>query len=520
MNKRIVWLFLCCLIAAALILSSCGSDTTEEPTGSTTTTATPADSKYGGTLRVAMVAETTDLDPAFSTSTADYATSQMTHNNLVWRQHDLTLKPVLATSWEANEDATVHTFHLREGVTFHDGSVFNADDVVFTIERILNPDTGSVAKASIDSIKTVTKIDNYTVQFETKTPNAFLPEAFSVVQIRILPSDVDPARFATEAIGTGPFILEEYRPGERAVFKKNPDYWEEGLPYLDGAVFYYMPEPETRGEALKTASVDVYLEVEALAVDNLAATDGVVIDEVPSGTYVNFAMIETEPPFDNKLVRQAMQAATDRQQILDVALFGHGTIGNDHPIPPNDPHYATSVPIPAYDVEKAKQLLAEAGYPDGIDVTLHTSTIGQGMIEAAVAFKESAAPAGIRVTIQQHPEDGYWSDIWLVEPFCMVSWNGRPVDQALSLVYLCGTPWNETYMCIPELDELIIKARGQTDLEERKATYAEVQRILVDDASRIIPVFRPVFLGMRDNVRGVAAHPNNWLYLYEAWLDD
>jgi len=142
------------------------------------------------------------------------------------------------------------------------------------------------------------------------------------------------------------------------------------------------------------------------------------------------------------------------------------------------------------------------------------------MNETAVAFKESAAPAGIRVTIKRHPEDIYWSNVWMVKPFTMVSWNGRPPDQALSIVYLCDGVWNETFMCIPELDALIIRARGEVDLEQRKRTYAEVQRILIDDASRIIPIFRPVFVGMLDNVRGISAHPNNWLLLHEAWLAD
>ena len=235
---------------------------------------------------------------------------------------------------------------------------------------------------------------------------------------------------------------------------------------------------------------------------------------------MNMAMIETEPPFDNKLVRQAFQAATDRQMILDVAQFGLGVIGNDIPIPPTDPNYDATQEIPPYDVEKAKRLLADAGYPDGLDVTLHTSSIGPGMIEMAVAFKESAAPAGIRVTIKRNPEDVYWSSVWMVEPFTCVQWNGRPPDQALSLVYLCGTAWNETSVCIPEMDDLIVRARGERDFAQRKNMYAEVQRILIDDASRIIPVFRPVLVVLRDNVRGVSAHPNNWLYLHEAWLDD
>jgi peptide/nickel transport system substrate-binding protein len=498
------------MIAALLVFAACSSEE-----------AAPARAgKYGGTLRIAMVADTNTLDPAFSLASPDNTFSLATYDNLVLRMHDLTLKPMLATSWEPNDDLTSYTFHLREGVKFHHGKTFNADDVVFTFERLIDPDVGSPARGALSSIVGIVKVDDYTVRFELSSPNAFMPESLSIYQARITPSDIDPALFHTQEYGTGPFIQVEFLPGERSVLKRNPDYWQEGLPYLDELIFYYMAEPETRLEALKTGSVDLYQELEALSVDVIEATAGLVVSEATSAAYINMAMIETAPPFDNKLVRQAFQAATDRETILQVALFGRGMVGNDTTIPPNDPHYDSTQEIPPYDVEKAKRLLAEAGYPDGLDVTLHTSSITWGMNETAVAFKESAAPAGIRVTIKTSPEDIYWSDVWMSEPFTMVAWNGRPPDQALSIVYLCDTDWNETYMCIPELDALIERARGEADFATRKATYAEVQRILIDDASRIIPVFRPLFMGMADNLRGVSAHPNNWLLLHEAWLDD
>ncbi len=505
------------VVAGLLVLSSCAS---EEPTPTEPTAPAVEKSKYGGTLRVAQVGDTNTIDPAMATSTPDSTFTLQTYDNLVLRQHDTSLKPMLATSWEPNDDLTAWTFNLRKGVKFHHGKTFNADDVVFTFERLLDEETGSPARASLSSINKIVKVNDYTVRFELNDPNSFLPDSLSIYQARVLPSDIDPERFATEEFGTGPFIMVEHLPGERSVFKRNPDYWDEGLPYLDEVIFYYMPEPETRLEALKSGAVDVYQEIQAISINAAKAAPGVVISEVASSAYLNMAMRVDMPPFDNKLLRQAIQAATDRESIRTTALFGRGIIGNDTTIPPTDPHYDSTQPIPPYDVEKAKRLLTEAGYPDGIDVTLHTSSITEGMDEMAVAFKESAAPAGIRVTIKRSPEDVYWSSVWMAEPFTMVGWNGRPPDASLSIVYLCDGPWNETFMCIPELDELIIRARGEVDLAQRKATYGEVQRILIDDASRIIAVFRPIFVGMRDNVRGISAHPNNWLPLYEAWLDN
>jgi peptide/nickel transport system substrate-binding protein len=183
------------------------------------------------------------------------------------------------------------------------------------------------------------------------------------------------------------------------------------------------------------------------------------------------------------LVRKALQLATDRELINNAVLFGQGSIAADIPIPPTDAH-ATGLEAPAYDPERAKELLDQAGFPDGLEVTLHTSTISAQMVDMAIAFKESAAAAGIEITIQQAPEDSYWSDVWLTEPFTPVTWNGRSADQALSIVYL-----------------------------------SEIHEMLLEDVPRIIPVFRPVLVGLKDNVRGLQAHPNNWMHLHEVWID-
>lgn len=509
MNKRRLSYIFVAALMAILVGVACGGGDDGQSAG-----------KQGGTLRVAIAADNNTLDPAMTLSGADREFTMTTYDNLVLRQHDLSLKPMLATSWEPSADLTSYTFKLREGVKFHHGKKFNADDVVFTFKRLLDEATGSPARSALSSIKDVVKIDDLTVRFDTKSPDAFLADTLSLYQGRILPSDIDPSRFATEEFGTGPFIMEEYIPGERAVFNRNPDYWEDGRPYLDKVIFYYMPEPETRLEALKTGSIDVIHELPAVAVDVLSANPGTTYSEAASSAYLNLALDIAQEPFTDKRVRQAFQSALDREAVQKAALFGRGIIGNDTTIPPTDPHYDSSQPIPAYDIEKSKKLLAEAGYPDGIDITLHTSTVTGGMVEMAVAFKESAAPAGIRVEINRAPEDAYWSKVWMTEAFTTVGWNGRNPDQALSIVYLSDADWNETNFKNPEFDALVIKARGETDVAARKKIYAETQSILIDDASRLIPVFRPIFIGLSDKVRGVDAHPNNWLIVSQGWLDE
>jgi len=478
-----------------------------------------AEPHAGGTLTAATGADPTTLDPHLALSVADMAFREATYENLTLLQHDLTLRPSLAESWEPNEDLTSWTFHLRRGVKFHHGKPMTAEDVVFSMNRIMNPETGSAARSSLDYVASVTAIDDYTVKFELKYPNTFLPETLSIYQAKIIPSDIDPARLATEEFGTGPFMLEEYRRGERLVMKRNPDYWMQGRPYPDEVVVFYMADEEARVEALLSGQIDAAFLVEAPSVSRLEADDEIKVSAVSSASYLVLIMDVRKPPFDNRLVRQAMQAATDRQAIVDATMFGRGTIAHDSPIPPDNPHFSPDVLAPGYDPDRARALLAEAGFPDGIDVTLFTSTACEGAVEMAVVAKEKAAPAGIRIEINRVPPDSYWTEVWTVQPFVAACWGARLLDESIAAAYKPDSPWNDAHYDNAEIMRLLTVARGQTDQQERAKTFAEIQRILRDDVPRIVVAFRPLFVAMRKDVMGFEAHPQYYPLLHDVWLD-
>ena len=518
--SRVSVLIIAGLALTLLTFAACSSDNdADDGTTGDTTGDTSGGPKYGGTLRAAHISDTSTLNPQMTLSLSDQVINQTAYDNLFLRLPDLSLRPMLATSWEANADLTSYTIHLREGVKFHHGKEFKAEDVVYTFEKLLDPEVGSPGAASFGFIDEVVAIDDHTVRFDLSSPNAILPDTLSAYQAKIIPSDIEYSRLATEEFGTGPFIMEEFLPGERLTLKKNPDYWMEGRPYLDEVIVFYMGEEEARVEALKSGQVDANFVVEATSVDVLEAAAGIKLSEAGSSAYLNLAMDVRVAPFDDILVRKAIQAATDRDAILQAALFGRGTVASDHPIPPTDPVFASQYAPPAYNIELAKSLLAEANYPDGIDLTLYTSTAGEGMVEMAVAMKERAAPAGIRIEIVQTTPDAYWSEVWLVEPFTTVAWGGRPPGEAISIVYKSDAPWNESYYVNPEIDSLLEQAQGQPNLADRKATYAEIQRILIDDVPRIVVVFRPIFMAMNEDVQGLEAHPGYWTLLHETWLD-
>ncbi len=495
-----------------LIVNACSDD--DDGDGGS---GSSGDIKTGGTLRVGMLADHSTLDPPNVLGLPDIVTVQHTYDVLVNRNPDLTLEPMLATSWETNDDGTEWTFNLREGVKFVDGKEFTAEDVIFTFKRLFEKESPLASVMAEPS--NIVAVDDHTVRFEFSEPNAVLLESIVKYHAHITPSNLDTDRASLETFGTGPFRMTDFIVGERAVFERNPDYFWGDRPYVDSVEYIFLPDPTTRAEALKAGIIDIIYDLDIASIPGIEDHPDTSVLVAPSGSYMNIAMDVREAPFDNVLVRKAMQAATDRQAILEGAQFGMGGIAYDHPITPGDPVYNDSCLPPEYDPELAKDLLAQAGYPDGIDVTLYTATAGAAMVEMATVFKESAAPAGINVNIEVTPEDGYWSDIWLQKPLTTVWWGGRPPYEAISVVYPTGAPWGESYYSNPRVDELLGQALGAGDLERQKEIFGELQCILVDEVPRIIPVFRPVTLGVRNDVRGAEPMWDATLTLHNVWLD-
>ena len=329
-------------LVSVLFVVSCGDD--DE--------AAAEAAKYGGTLTLAVSADSFTLDPAFDWAIPDIFITQATYDNLLMIQPDLSYKPELATSWESNDDLSSYTFHLRQGVKFHHGKDFKAEDVLFTFNRLLDPELGSSALTFLGDIEDIVALDDYTVRFDLEGPNAFFPEYVSMEKARILPADVDVSRLTLEEFGTGPFIIEEHLPSERTVMVRNPDYWEEGKPYLDELVILLFPEAATRAEALKNGDVDVLWGLGSQGAIGIEAHPDTVVLESSSGSGLSLEMDNTIPPFDNKLVRQAMQAATDRETIRQAALLGRGSIAYDHGIAPNDPRFAADIKPPGVTTQK------------------------------------------------------------------------------------------------------------------------------------------------------------------------
>lgn len=513
------------LSAVEALLAGCAPTPTPSPVASPTpkpteVVATPTPAKRGGTLIVAFPGSPDVLDPQLVANQESLAISGAIYDNLVAVDYTLNAKPKLAESWEASEDVKTWMFKLRRGVRFHHGREFTADDVLFTFNsRILNPDFGSPARTALAFVDNVEKVDAYTVRFNLATANADLPALLGLGQARIVPADRTQDQFDTEPVGTGPFKLKEFAPGDHTTLGRNDDYWAEGLPYLDEVRFLYLPEQTTQIAALKDGSIHLMWQIGLENIEVVAGEPDIVVEEVRSGRWQPMIMQIDQPPFDDKRVRDALKYCADRGGIQKALLLGHGDLGNDHPISPAFPLW-TELPLQEYNINKAKELLAEAGYPDGIDLELYTSTVRAGLVELATAFQEMARPAGVRIKINNIPADVYYSDYWLKVPFSMSNWGMRPtVDETLSLTSHSEAIWNECHLKSEEMDTIIEEARGVKDFDKRKEMYARAEEIIKEEGGYIITYFLPSVVAMRKEVKGFHAHPANWVDLETTWLE-
>jgi peptide/nickel transport system substrate-binding protein len=476
----------------------------------------------GGVLKFAVPSVKPTLDPAHTSTGDGYMLTAGIFSNLTRADHKLQVKPQLARSWEANADASVWTFHLVKGAKFHNGREVVADDVVFTIERILDPKTASKGAKAMGPIKKVIAKDKYTVVFELKGPYADLPLQLANTFARIVAKE-NIKEISHKPIGSGPFRLKKYVPASLAVLERNPDYFEEGLPYLDEVHQVYIKEYAAQLSALGTGEIHMMYFVPVELIPVLEKDPNIQVLETPAPSFQPIVMYLHKKPWADGRVRQAMRLAADRESMMDAATGGHGSLGNDHYASPASPYCNTALPQRTYDPERAKQLLAEAGFKDGLDITFYTSSGRPGMEEAAIAFRESAKKAGIRVRVESVEIARLYSEK-LRQPtdFMVVNinWFGRPtVDETFSPYISTGSHWNFTKYSDPKVDKLVAQARQTVDFKERKRLYDQIQRILWEEGPEVIPYFRNYISAIRKEVKNYHLIPVQWVDLREVWLE-
>ncbi|MEZ4734804.1 MAG: ABC transporter substrate-binding protein [Caldilineaceae bacterium] len=439
------------------------------------------------------------LDPAGPVS-FDYA-NYLLYNRLVRLDEEGVPMPELATAWEANEDATAWTFTLRDDVTFHDGSPMTSADVAYTFAHILDPATESPAASLLGLIAGTETPDAQTIVFQLSEGHADFPLLLVSRFAAIVPAD-SAATIAESGIGTGPFKLESLTADGTTVFVANDDYWK-GTPGLAGIELVAMADSDSRVLGAQSGQFDLVIDLSATQADLFAGDDTFSVLEFPTGRFATLVMRTDTPPFDDVRVRQAMKLVADRQVLIDLVSGGAGTISCDTPVAPRDVYrWESECP---QDIDGAKALLAEAGYPDGLDVTLYTADVQALLIPMAEVYQQQAAAAGINVTLEVLSADSYWSAAWMIEPFLASYWLERPADNILNTLWRSTAPWNEAYFQNTDFDQLLDEARSALDFEARRTRYQEAQQLGAMEGGHLVPFHVNQFTVVSTNVTGVQA---------------
>ena len=488
----------------------------------------------GGTLRIAMRCQ--DLKSPHTYSWIESANSaRQVLDYLTVTGVDNVTRPSLIEKWEPSPDLKTWTLRVRKSVKWHNGRQFTADDVVWNLKRVLDPKTGSSVlglmkgflledyetgekddkgnpkKASrLWDANAIQKVDDFTVRLNGKTPQLAVPEQLFHYPLLIL----DPAEngeFKVGSNGTGAFTLVENEVGRRQVLKAHkPSYWGGG-PYLDQLEFIDLgDDPAASVAALASKQVDGLYGADIVQLEALQKIPHVQMYQVTTA-YTATARMQPVKPFDDKRVRQAMRYAIDSNAVLQIAHRGLGQPGEHHHVSPVHPEYAKLAP-PQRDVARAKKLLSEAGYPNGIDVEIICRPQPAWELLAVQTMVEQWKEAGIRVKINVMPSTQYW-EVWTKVPFGFTTWAHRPLGiMSLALAYRSGGPWNESKYSNPEFDRLLSQAEGTLDVASRREIMARLETILQDDGPIVQPVWRSIFTFHDKRVQGFRPHPTLYIF--------
>ena len=462
----------------------------------------------GGTLKLGCSGgeSTNTQDPALAASEVPISNLYHWGEQLVQVNEKGDLDFRVAESVEASADAKTWTFKIRSGIEFSDGKTVTAEDVLQTMQRHSDENSQSGALGIMRGIEGMRADgDNFIV--ELGTGNADLPYLMADYHLMIQPGGG--INNPGAGIGTGPYTIEFDEPGVRHGFKINPNYWDaENRGFAEFSEVLVLNDATARTAALQSGQVQLINRVDPKVAELLGRAPNLSVESVGGpGHYVFIMHIDTAP-FDNNELRMALKYAINRQEMVDKILRGYGSMGNDFPINASYPLFDDSIPQRDYDMEKAKEHYAKSGH-DGSPIILRVADGAfPGAVDAAALYQQSAQAAGIPLEIKREPNDGYWSEVWNVQPFCASYWGGRPVqDQMYTTAYLSTADWNDTRFKVPAFDEMLLSARGELDPAKRKEIYAKMAMMLRDEGGLILPMFNDFISGVASNVGGWVADP-------------
>jgi peptide/nickel transport system substrate-binding protein len=488
----------------------------------------------GGTVRIAQRVHPVDSPHTFAWAEPSNITRQVCEYLTRTGQDNIT-RPYLLEKWEPSADLKTWTLYIRPGVVWRKGSPLTADQVIWNLKRVLDEKIGSsmlglmkaymlkeVDKGEKDDsgnpkmsleiwdANAIEKVDDHTVRLNLAEAQLAVPEHLFHYPMAIL----DPAedgKFGIGSNGTGAFELVEFEAGRKAVLKARTEHWHT-VPSLDTLQFIDTGDDATAVvAALASKQVDGAYEVDVTQKPALDKIDSLQIYEVATSQTAVIHGKCTRKPFDDAKVRLAMRLAVDAAQVMSLAEGDTGVVGEHHHVCPIHPEYAKLPPF-VRDVARAKSLLAEAGYPDGIDSTLTLPAEPTWQSVAAQVMVQQWAEANIRIKLNVIPSAQWW-DVWDKVDLGYTVWYHRPLGfMTLSLAYRTGVPWNAPEWSDKEFDTLLTQAEGTVDVEERRKVMEKIETIMQERGPVVQPFWRSVLTFYDKKVQGFKMHPTSFVF--------
>jgi peptide/nickel transport system substrate-binding protein len=449
--------------------------------------------KHGGTLVAAAEIDPIALDPHTGSNFSSVQAYDHMYESLTMYDEKTNIVPALAQSWEVTNGGKTYTFKLRPNVKFHNGQVMNADDVKYSIDRVIDPKTASPWRSWFNAVKEIKVVDPLTVQFNLDAPYPLLGSFAGMRAAGIIPKGLaESENLKIKGIGTGPFKLAEYVPQDRIVYTRHPDYWDKPLPYLDGMVFKVLTEENARLAALRAGQLQ-YAFLSAQGAAQLEGAPGITISKNPFAWVVLHYINVLNKPLSDPRVRRALRMAVDTNEVIQKAAFGAAVPSGPVPTGYGDWYIEPqNLPYLKPDVEGAKKLLAEAGYPNGFKIEIKCSPQYPEFVATTLVVQQSLKKIGVDVTVTQMEWGAFVAENKKSNDSCgkegsdiYASANTfRPDPDGFLYPYHhtkgeankggCDRPQ-------PKLDGLLIEARQSSNHAERRRMYLEAQRLLLDE---------------------------------------
>jgi peptide/nickel transport system substrate-binding protein len=461
--------------------------------------------------------EKQSMDPADMHSGDDAYHTFAVYNRLVDVDDNFNILPELATEWSVSPDGLTWTFKLRDGVKFHSGKDFSSADVVYSFKRLLDEKLGSGARAVLEFLDAdgIKAPDAHTVTFTTKKPVVELPVLITNKFTNIVPDGAKHEDLILHEDGTGPFMQEEFTPNAPVrILKKNPNYWDAGKPKADCLRITVAQEAVAAVSALKAGQVDLMLNVDPSVIPTLKDDPSVTLLQTGASNSMTISFWVDTKPFDDVKVREALKLVVDRQAMIDTVLLGYGEPGADNPVPVGNPNSYVKE-APKQDIEKAKALLAEAGYKDGLKFDLYTAEGVPGMVRMAQVYAEQAKAAGIDINVITTPAESFWDDVWLKQSAVTSAWSMRPPGEGLAVAYVQTAKWKETHWERPDYDALLNKANTTVDNAERQKVFQQTGELLAKEGGLVLPMFVHQVLALRKGCEGYTPRAQNFNLNFE-----